>query len=135
MKQNSLRWQPLCCPLLPFTSASHVLAGLSVPFVTPFALYCSFWWVLCPSNAPYLWLWLLSGYFFSHLCLLSLFLATSAVNVFCFVFFLLEAHFLLAFTRVWRTRFLGFPAHWLLSLHILAVLDISSLGDSLSLSP
>lgn len=78
----------------------------------------------------FLQLWLPSGHFFSHLCLLSEFLATSAVNV-----FLLEAHFMLAFTRACRTGFLGLPAHWLLSLPILAVLDISSLGDLLSLSP
>lgn len=39
---------------------------------------------------------------------------------------------MLVFPRAWRTRFLGLPARWLLSLQILAVLDISSL---LSLSP
>lgn len=78
----------------------------------------------------FLWLWLPSGCFFSYLCLLSVFLATSAINV-----FLLEAHFMIAFTRAWRTCFLGLPAHWLLSLQILVVLGTSSLGDLLSLSP
>lgn len=43
---------------------------------------------------------------------------------------------MLAFPRAWRTCFLGLPARWLLSLHLtLAVLDVSSLGDLLSLSP
>lgn len=61
---------------------------------------------------------------------MSVFLATSAINV-----FLSKAHFMLVFTRAWRTCFLGLRACWLLSLQILAELDISSLGDLLSLSP
>lgn len=132
MKESSLPWAATVLPFAPIHQGQQ-LTSLSWAFsshMSPFSLCCPFWWVLCPSHASYTWLCLPSGHFFSCLCLLSLFLSTSAVNV-----FLLEAHFMLAFPRPWRTRFLGRPARWLLSLQILVVLDISSLGDVLSLSP
>lgn len=132
MKESSL---PRAATVLPFAPVhqGQQVSSLSWAFSShtiPFSSCCPFWWLLCPSHAPYLWLCLPSGHFFSCLCLLSLLLSTSAVNV-----FLLEAHFMLAFPRAWRTCFLGLPARWLLSLQILAVLDVSSLGDLLSLSP
>lgn len=86
----------LGCHCAPVHQGQKVLS-LSWAFsshVIPFSLCCPFWWVLCPSHAPYMWLCLLSGNFFSCLCLLSLFLSTNAVNVFP-----LEAHFMLAFSR------------------------------------